>query len=293
MCRDSLGCCDPAEECSGTDATCGHDVTYTSGDNIVCRPACDDCPTDLPEICAAETGNYDCPSNVFLDGELCIVAGQSMDAGRVSVMGKETTAGGYEVCIVIELGDGWDLDGAESIKAFVESQSPTMVHGQYPLKLGDGISGEDGTYMFDAGCFDVTELVPVIDGAECIGGGSLSIAIKFDVVSETEGGQTAWAMACDGQSCSEPDSDPTTPFCNKPIYVGKKNPKPHQWFKYASWSPCCESSCVETCDTDPTPEPGTTPAPETTPSGTITCTYECTDGTCPDNFLDTCDLTVT
>mmetsp|Transcript_25363 Transcript_25363/g.53457 ORF Transcript_25363/g.53457 Transcript_25363/m.53457 type:complete len:291 (+) Transcript_25363:1994-2866(+) len=260
VCRDSQDCCDAPDECPPYDDTvpiedayeCSEDSKY--GTETTCRNACTFCSTDVEEVCPGDSDF--CPPNIVLDSTLCLMAGQTMEAGTVDLVATEVSDG-VEVCATLYLDGGWELQtGDESIKVYISSlQVPESSPGRYNIKQGsqDFVNGQAicKTFLF-------------VDGLELV-----YFALHLDVTHPTNGGETAWALDCS----NSPSSGLTA---NRFTQTNKKGIIAFQgWGQYFTWTACGSGTVStagdETCDDQYDCPHSTPPAP--TPDGV---TWDCT-----------------
>jgi hypothetical protein len=241
-CREASGCCDKPDNCPGNGYECSPDATF--GPEKTCRASCLD-PADPAEVCSGIEGDKDCPSNVILDDELCIMAGQYHDAGTVTITATPApdSPNTWLVCPIISLANDWVLNPSASqpIKvSFSTQEVPGSAPGKYLTKYpGQGIV--ELSYLPVPGNYGLETCVSVNIAQLCPADGSFSLffAIHLDVTDGTSS-ETAWAMGCkdtDGSVVSNLGEG--SPFYNK------KRTATQGWGKYMEWTPACPTSCPE------------------------------------------------
>lgn len=289
-CRTSAGPCDKADTCEGSyeagheagSYKCTEDKKFGDQDELphTCRPACESCPQDVPEVCPG--GTNDCPANVVMESQLYLVAGQNNDAGTVSIKTTESDDGSeINVCATIELNESWqfkDTDNSEAIKLHMcNANAPQSNTGRYDTKYSAAEYAVDGS----------------IEHCETFAGNStmLYMAFHLDVKRVGDGdenSETAWALATSTESATSLE-DTTSPFTEQsfPSPGTRKGPKTSGatttsttsgggggWGKYITTSVC---DTPGTCREPVNYEDDTTTIPPP-PAPLVQSTWTCTSG---------------
>ena len=223
-CRPKNGCCDDPEVCAGA-LNCPQDVFASP--SVVCRPPCAEsiCSSDITEACTG--GGRDCPADVVLDADLCIIAGnpknQVTQVGSVELTAALLLTGATEFCYKI-VNSGYSEVHLQFVQVTpFSSSSPPLSSAPGQMKNGGVVPALEGCITLPSTCG--TTSPPT----------SLVFAIHFAMNS----GQTAWAVNCNGSA------DPTGLTGYR--FVNKKSGSYEGWGKYWVYTPCCKIGCAETC----------------------------------------------
>jgi len=245
ICREPAGVCDKPDTCSGTEFVCPEDEKF--GAEHECRPKCEDCDSDVPEMCPGDRD--DCPENVIMEGTLELWAGQDSNAGIVEVVATERGDAKVEICALTKLNGSWQLKAdAEAIKLHMcNLERPDSNAGQYDVRVSSDSYDEMDGYKYCKSEFKHNDTV--------------YLAIHLDVihVGGEGGGETAWAKVAVGDG-TEADAPPSPMLPNQFYRKGtRKGPKvkaeetedgvPKGWGGYASSILCnISDKCRETVE---------------------------------------------
>ena len=165
-----------------------------------CRAKCPDCEYDEAEFCPGDS--YDCGPNIVLNTELCILRGQTMDSGVVTV----TVQSDGVMTFLMDFNMGLATDGdGKNIKIFVGTTPPGNAAGKYPYHSGVG----GGVEVVDAAkhIYKLTLNVATLEGAPSLAAygtcpdspTKIYFALHFDMSD----GETAWFLKCDNSVVEE------------------------------------------------------------------------------------------
>eukprot|EP00986_Skeletonema_menzelii_P006813 scaffold2584_cov141-Skeletonema_menzelii.AAC.11 len=174
ICKDSDDLCDAPEYCTGSSHTCPTDVNY--GSDHVCRSECTDdkCKDDVPEMCTGESPS--CPADIIFKKTLDVIAGQNYNAGSTTIAVTDLGHNITEVCIDINLSEGWELQNTDAPVKF-------------EINTSGGIKSSPGSYSKKFADLPDIPYCIELNATTC----TVYFALHLDVLGADGNTETAWA----------------------------------------------------------------------------------------------------